>query len=153
MITTHKTMQTTIDLLNNQCISQQSKRDILLQTYNLSIDEALDIFPDDKTHKTMQTKEELLKPEKKVSEESVRDAALVEMGVSYEPHMSQIDESFVQGAEFGAKWMQEQTATLQSRVEKLELALREIQKETDFKSKPFSLIHDINKIATEVLKP
>lgn len=38
----------------------------------------------------------------------VEDAAKVEMGVSYDAHMSQTDQLFIRGAKFGAQWQREQ---------------------------------------------
>lgn len=49
----------------------------------------------------------------KADPETVREAAKAEMGVDYEPHMSQTDQSFIQGAEFGVNWQKEHSYTEQ----------------------------------------
>lgn len=49
-------------------------------------------------------------------EETVEEAVMVEMGVSYAPHMTGTDEAFVHGATFGAQWQSEQHAAERDRL-------------------------------------
>lgn len=74
---------------------------------NYTNDEGYDYCND--CNKAIQSDDESSGRLNKIPPETIREAAKAEMGVDYEPHMSQTDQSFIQGAEFGAKWQQQKS--------------------------------------------
>jgi len=80
--------------------------------------------------------------EKAGEAETVRDAALVYCGVSYEPHMSNEDQVFINGAEFGYQYAQPTIDRLTAENKALMEALDEVQEQKHNLSKKWLVLRE-----------